>query len=85
MITLTATKLDLLGHVVFTIEVGQKVRAKTRDSLKAAKMLYALGVERPLEMVEHARDWGFVEILELSTRPKRPAERSGDQAQALTT
>jgi len=63
MIVLTATRIDVYGHFEFKIE-GDGIDAAiiTRDSIKAAKILFNLGVADPLQRVEHAREWGSVEI-----------------------
>jgi hypothetical protein len=62
MIRVVALHLDAYGHVRFTIHVDDVLHATTDDALEAAKILHDLGVERPLERVKHAREWGTVEI-----------------------
>lgn len=63
MILLSATRIDVYGHFEFRIE-GDAVGSAfvTGEALKAAKKLATLGVENPLQLVEHAREWGSVEI-----------------------
>ncbi len=61
MILLTASRLDLLGQVLFRIDVSGATRS-TKDAAKAARILWKLGVATPLALIEHARDWGSVEI-----------------------
>ncbi len=62
MIVLTATRTDAYGHFRFVIQAAGAEPIETGDALKAAKILYNMGVESPFRLVEHARDWGFVEI-----------------------
>lgn len=65
MIRLTATRIDIYGHFEFRIEGGRvEHEIVTREALTAAKFLAKHGVERPLQLVEHAREWGSVEISE---------------------
>jgi hypothetical protein len=63
MILLTATRIDVYGHFEFRIE-GEEIKPPivTREALKAAKILHGLGVQNPLQLVEHVREWGSVEI-----------------------
>jgi hypothetical protein len=63
MILLSARRLDVYGHFEFRIE-GEGVDAPvvTREALKAARTLAKLGVENPLQLVEHAREWGSIEV-----------------------
>jgi len=77
MIRLVATRLDIAGRFQFTIEVDGSVHATTGDAIKAAKILFNLGVERPLQLVEHAREWGAVEILDQTSHA---GERTGPGA-----
>ena len=61
---LTATRVDAYGHFSFKIEgEGVEQAIVTTDAIKAAKILFKLGVENPLQLVEHAREWGSLEIL----------------------
>jgi hypothetical protein len=62
MIRLSATQLDAYGHLRFTIEVDGATHLTTDEALQAAKALAELGVDRPLQRVEHVRTWGVVEI-----------------------
>jgi hypothetical protein len=64
MIRLIATRIDVYGHFEFKVE-GDEIETPivTREALKAAKILSRLGVENPLQAVEHAREWGSVEIV----------------------
>lgn len=63
MILLTTKRVDIYGRVEFEIEGEGVPRAiTTRGALHAAKVLAQLGVENPLRLVEHAREWGSVEI-----------------------
>ena len=64
MIVLTATRVDVVGRFRFRIEVDGVEHAATQDAVKAAKYLFDLGVDRPLQLVEHVREWGSVEIIE---------------------
>ena len=66
MIRLTATRIDVIGRFQFTIEVDGAVHATTRDAIKAAKILFDLGADNPLQLVEHVREWGSVEIVQKS-------------------
>jgi hypothetical protein len=63
MILLTADRMDVIGRCKFTIE-ADGASQKTTSPAKAAKLLSRLGVGDPSVLVEHARDWGFVEIVE---------------------
>ena len=63
MILLTAARLDVNGRCEFRIEAEGTDRV-TRDPCKAARILYRLGVPEPLVLVDHARQWGAVEIPE---------------------
>ena len=63
MILLTATRRDIYGHFEFRIEAADAEPVVTCEALKAAKILFNLGVETPLRLVEHARTWGSVEII----------------------
>ena len=60
-ITLTATRLNVQGRCKFVIEANEDSRI-TEDPVKAAKILSHLGVTMPSEFIDHAREWGFVEI-----------------------
>ena len=62
MIRLTAMQLDVYGHLRFTNRHRRRRSRQTDHSLAAAKALADLGVERPLQRVEHVRTWGVVEI-----------------------
>jgi hypothetical protein len=62
MIRLSATQLDVYGHLRFKIELDGVTHTTTDDGIEAAKALAGLGVERPLQRVEHCRTWGVVEI-----------------------
>ncbi|MBA3519875.1 MAG: hypothetical protein H0T75_20055 [Rhizobiales bacterium] len=65
MILLTATRIDIYGHFEFRIEgAGLEAGIMTSEALDAAKVLASLGVENPLQLVAHAREWGSVEISE---------------------
>ena len=64
LVLLTATRVDVVGRFRFRIEVDGVERAITQDAVKAAKLLFDLGVDRPLQLVEHVREWGSVEIVE---------------------
>ncbi len=75
MILLTATRIDLIGRFRFTIEVDGAVHASTGDAIKAAKILFDLGVESPLQLVEHVREWGSVEIV--TSAPEESGPPSG--------
>jgi hypothetical protein len=63
MIVLTADHVDILGQCEFSIEADGASR-KTRDPVAAAKILSRLGVNNPLSLVEHACEWGSVEIID---------------------
>jgi hypothetical protein len=63
MIRLSATQLDASGHLRFTIEVDGVSRATTDEAIEAARVLADLGVEQPLQRLEHCRTWGVVEIV----------------------
>ena len=62
MIRLSATQLDAYGHLRFTIDIDGVTHLTTDDALASAKALAELGVERPLQRIEHVRTWGVVEI-----------------------
>jgi hypothetical protein len=66
MILLTAFRTDMHGSCRFKIEADGSER-ETSDPVKAAKILFRMGVSAPLQLVEHARQWGSVEIVEPST------------------
>jgi hypothetical protein len=63
MIVLTADHIDVLGQCQFSIEADGASRT-TKDPVAAAKILSRLGVANPLSLVEHACEWGSMEILE---------------------
>ena len=63
MILLTANQIDVLGRCEFRIEADREASV-TRDPVKAAKILSRMGVSSPTGLVDHAREWGSVEILE---------------------
>ena len=62
MIRLTATPLNAYGHLRFRIDIDGVTHLTTDDAIAAAKALADLGVERPLQRVEHVRTWGVMEI-----------------------
>jgi hypothetical protein len=62
MIVLTALRTDIHGSCRFKIEAGGTARV-TRDPVAAARILFRLGVAEPLYLIDHARQWGSVEIL----------------------
>jgi hypothetical protein len=64
-IILTATRLNVQGRCKFVIEANEDSRI-TEDPVKAAKILSHLGVTMPSELIDHAREWGFVEISQKS-------------------
>ncbi len=66
MILLTATRLDIIGRFEFRIEIDGALHATTREAIKAAKI--RLGVDSPLQLVDHSREWGMVEIVEPRAR-----------------
>ena len=67
MILLTATRMDVDERFRFRIEPDGEERAfVTSDPVKAARILHDLGVRHPLQLVEHAAEWGSVEIVELA-------------------
>jgi hypothetical protein len=68
MILLTATRLDIIGRFEFRIEIDGALHATTREAIKAAKILFDLGVDSPLQLVDHSREWGMVEIVEPRAR-----------------
>jgi hypothetical protein len=63
MITLTATRCGVNDKFQFRIEPPNAQPSVTSDPVKAAKILFRLGVERPWRLVEHAQNWGSVEIV----------------------
>ena len=63
MIRLIAHRKDIYGHFEFRIEAADAEPVVTCEALKAAKILFNMGVESPLQLVEHARTWGSVEII----------------------
>lgn len=65
MIMLTALRIDVRGACRFRIESEGAAR-ETSDPAKAARILFRMGVEAPLQLVEHALQWGSVEIVEHS-------------------
>ena len=65
MILLTATRFDVCERFRFKIEPENEERVfVTRDPVKAARIRHDLGVEHPLQLIEHAAERGSVEILE---------------------
>lgn len=78
MIRLTATRVDVIGRFEFTIELDGDVHATTKDALKAAKILFNLGVDRPLQLVDHVREWGSVEIITGVEAPRDPNSASAE-------
>ena len=65
MILLTAIRVNVSGSCRFKIDAEGTSRV-TSDPVKAAKILFNLGVIKPLQLVDHARQWGSVEIFEHS-------------------
>lgn len=65
MIVLTAVRVNVAGQCRFKIEAEGSSRM-TSDPVKAAKILFRLGVVKPLQLIDHARQWGSVEILDQS-------------------
>ena len=63
MILLTAERLDMSGACRFKIEAHGTAR-ETGDPVKAAKILFRMGVSTPMNLVEHAQHWGSVEIFQ---------------------
>ncbi len=63
MILLTANRIDVLGQCEFRIEAGGDA-CVSRDPVKAATVLSRMGVISPMDLIDHAREWGSVEILE---------------------
>ncbi len=77
MILLTARWIDVQGQCQFRIESDGGARV-TRDAVKAAKILSNMGVGSPTALVDHAREWGSVEILDGSGEGHpQPALRPG--------
>jgi hypothetical protein len=68
MILLVATRLDVIGRFEFRIEVDGVEHTRTRDAIKAAKILFDLGVDSPLQLIEHSREWGMAEIVDPPVR-----------------
>jgi hypothetical protein len=68
MILLTAVRVDIRGSCRFRIEADGTDQV-TSDPVKAARILFHLGVPEPLQLVDHARQWGSVEIVEHSSSP----------------
>ncbi len=65
MILVTATRIDVRERFQFKIEPADEERVfVTSDPVKAARILHDLGVEDPLPLVEHAAEWGSIEILQ---------------------
>ena len=62
MILLTANLMNVQGHCQFRIESDGQVQI-TSDPVKAAKILFRLGVEGPSSLIDHVFRWGSVEIL----------------------
>lgn len=63
MILLIATRHGVNDSFQFRIEPDDGAPTTTTDPVKAAKILFRLGVEQPWRMVEHAQHWGSVEIV----------------------
>ena len=63
MIMLTAIRLGVNDRFQFRIEPENDAPTVTRDPVKAAKILFRLGVDQPLRLIEHAQHWGCVEIV----------------------
>jgi hypothetical protein len=62
MIRVSVAQLNVFGHLRFTIEIDGVTHLTTDDALTAAKALADLGVDRPLQRIEHVRTWGVLEI-----------------------
>lgn len=85
MILLSARRLDVYGHFEFRIEGdGVATPIVTREALKAAKSLARLGVENPLQLVEHAREWGSIEVFAAPQSPGLAEEHSSFLGKAKT-
>ena len=63
MISLIVDRVDVRGSCRYKIESEGTARV-TSDPVKAARILFSLGVTEPLLLVDHARQWGSVEIFE---------------------
>jgi hypothetical protein len=63
MIMLTAIRLGVNDRFKFCIERENATPTVTSDPVKAAKILFRLGVDRPWRLIEHAQHWGSVEIV----------------------
>ena len=67
MIMLTAIRRNINDTFQFRIEPDDAAPSTTSDPVKAARILFRLGVERPWQLVEHAQHWGSVEIVKHSS------------------
>ena len=63
MILLVARMKDVYGHFEFHIEAADAEPVVTCEALEAARILASHGVDAPFQLVEHARLWGSVEIV----------------------
>ena len=63
MILLTAIRLGINDRFQFRIEREDASPTVTSDPVKAAKILFRMGVDSPWRLVEHAQHWGSVEIV----------------------
>jgi hypothetical protein len=62
MIVLTASALNTARYR-YRIEAPDLPETVTSDPIKAARILFRCGVSNPLNLVEHAQNWGNVEIV----------------------
>ena len=62
MIRLTADRID--EQFVFTLTRGEEHLFTTDDPIEAAERMLQLRIENPLYLIDAARQWGVVEIME---------------------
>jgi hypothetical protein len=65
---LIAIRRGMNDNFQFRIEPDDAEPTVTSDPVKAAKILFRLGVDQPWRLVEHAQHWGSVEIVKNSAR-----------------
>jgi hypothetical protein len=64
MILLSATRVDAGEHFSYRVECAGRRLIVTDDAGAAIAVLREVGVDDPQHIIAHARNWGFVEIVE---------------------
>lgn len=63
MMRLSAKRLDLRDTFQFSIEAEGSTAAVTCERMKAAKLLVRMGINDPMQLIEHVQTWGTVDLV----------------------